>query len=104
MPGFTAYMGLLDIGQPKEGETIVVAACTGPVGSTVGQIGNLKGCRVIGVAGGREKCRYAVETQGFDACIDHNADDFVQQLEKACRNGIDIYYENVGGTVFDSVL
>lgn len=104
MPGFTAYMGLLDIGQPKEGETIVVAAATGPVGSTVGQIGKLKGCRVIGVAGGSDKCRYAVETQGFDACIDHKADDFAEQLEKACPDGIDIYYENVGGKVFDAVM
>ncbi|HUH56897.1 MAG TPA: zinc-binding dehydrogenase, partial [Pseudomonadales bacterium] len=97
MPGFTAYMGLLDIGKPKSGETLVVAAATGPVGSTVGQIAKLKGCRVVGVAGGAEKCRYAVKTQGFDACIDHRADDFAQQLANACPQGIDIYYENVGG-------
>ncbi|WP_072568507.1 MULTISPECIES: NADP-dependent oxidoreductase [unclassified Enterobacter] len=104
MPGFTAYMGLLDIGQPKSGETLVVAAATGPVGATVGQIGKLKGCRVVGVAGGEEKCRYAVEKLGFDACIDHRADDFAEQLKKACSEGIDIYYENVGGKVFDAVL
>lgn len=104
MPGFTAYMGLLDIGQPKAGETLVVAAATGPVGSTVGQIGKLKGCRVVGVAGGEEKCRYAVEKMGFDACIDHRADDFAEQLKNACPQGIDIYYENVGGEVFDAVL
>ncbi len=104
MPGFTAYMGLLDIGQPKAGETLVVAACTGPVGATVGQIGKIKGCRVVGVAGGPEKCRHAVETLGFDACIDHKAEDFAQQLALACPDGIDIYYENVGGKVFDAVL
>lgn len=104
MPGFTAYMGLLDIGQPKTGETLVVAAATGPVGATVGQIGKIKGCRVVGVAGGPEKCAYAVQTLGFDACLDHRADDFAQQLAQACPQGIDIYYENVGGKVFDAVL
>ncbi|MDC5804949.1 NADP-dependent oxidoreductase [Vibrio europaeus] len=104
MPGFTAYMGLLDIGQPKAGDTLVVAAATGAVGSMVGQIGKLKGCRVIGVAGGEEKCRYAVEKLGFDLCIDHKADDFEQQLAAACNQGIDIYFENVGGKVFDAVM
>ncbi|PKF50352.1 NADP-dependent oxidoreductase [Enterovibrio nigricans] len=104
MPGFTAYMGLLDIGQPKEGDTVVVAAATGPVGATVGQIAKLKGCNVVGVAGGEEKCRYAVETLGFDICIDHKADDFAEQLTAACSKGIDVYYENVGGKVFDAVM
>lgn len=104
MPGFTAYMGLLDIGQPQAGETLVVAAATGPVGATVGQIGKIKGCRVIGVAGGEEKCRHAVDVLGFDACLDHRADDFAEQLAKACPQGIDVYYENVGGKVFDAVL
>ena len=104
MPGFTAYMGLLDIGQPKSGETLVVAAATGPVGATVGQIGKIKGCHVVGIAGGAEKCRHAVEVLGFDRCIDHHADDFAQQLKQACPEGIDIYYENVGGKVFDAVL
>tara|TARA_Y100000588_G_scaffold329523_1_gene365811 strand:+ start:2528 stop:3559 length:1032 start_codon:yes stop_codon:yes gene_type:complete len=104
MPGFTAYMGLLDIGQPKEGDTLVVAAATGPVGATVGQIGKLKGCRVIGVAGGQEKCLYAKEVLGFDECIDHKADDFAEQLAKACDKGIDVYFENVGGKVFDAVM
>jgi NADPH-dependent curcumin reductase CurA len=104
MPGFTAYMGLLDIGQPKAGETLVVAAATGPVGATVGQIGKIKGCRVVGVAGGSEKCRHAVDTLGFDACLDHHASDFAEQLAKACPQGIDIYFENVGGKVFDAVL
>lgn len=104
MPGFTAYMGLLDIGEPKPGDTIVVAAATGPVGATVGQIGKIKGCRVVGIAGGEEKCRYAKEVLGFDQCIDHKAEDFVQQLINACDKGIDVYYENVGGKVFDAVL
>jgi hypothetical protein len=104
MPGFTAYMGLLDIGQPKPGETLVVAAATGPVGATVGQIGKLKGCRVVGVAGGSEKCRYAKAVLGFDECLDHRASDFAQQLGQACEKGIDIYFESVGGKVFDAVL
>jgi NADPH-dependent curcumin reductase CurA len=104
MPGFTGYMGLLDIGKPQSGETLVVAAATGPVGATVGQIGKLKGCHVVGAAGSTEKCRHAVDVLGFDACIDHKAPDFGQQLEAACPDGIDIYYENVGGKVFDAVL
>ncbi len=104
MPGFTAYMGLLDIGQPKKGDTLVVAAATGPVGATVGQIGKLKGCRVIGVAGGEEKCRHAKEVLGFDECIDHKAEDFAEQLAVACDKGIDVYFENVGGKVFDAVM
>lgn len=104
MPGFTAYMGLLDIGQPKAGETLVVAAATGPVGATVGQIGKIKGCRVVGIAGGEEKCRYAKQVLGFDECLDHKADDFAHQLAQACPQGIDVYYENVGGKVFDAVL
>ncbi|EGQ9231976.1 MULTISPECIES: NADP-dependent oxidoreductase [Vibrio] len=104
MPGFTAYMGLLDIGQPKPGETIVVAAATGPVGATVGQIGRIKGCRVVGIAGGEEKCRYAKEVLGFDECIDHKAEDFAEQLKNACDKGIDVYFENVGGKVFEAVM
>ena len=104
MPGFTGYMGLTDIGQPKKGETLVVAAATGPVGATVGQVGNQLGLRTIGVAGGAEKCAYAVNELGFDVCLDHKADDFAEQLKAACPDGIDIYYENVGGKVFDAVL
>ncbi len=104
MPGFIAYMGLLDIGQPKQGETLVVAAATGPVGATVGQIGKLKGCHVVGVAGGSEKCKYAKEVLGFDECLEHKSSDFAQQLTQACPKGIDIYFENVGGKVFDAVL
>ncbi|WP_346825452.1 NADP-dependent oxidoreductase [Serratia inhibens] len=104
MPGFTAYMGLLDIGRPQPGETVVVAAASGAVGSVVGQVAKLKGCRVVGVAGGAEKCRYVVEELGFDACVDHRAADFAEQLAAACPQGIDIYYENVGGAVFDAVM
>ena len=104
MPGFTGYMGLLDIGQPKKGETLVVGAATGPVGATVGQIGKLKGCHVVGVAGGAEKCQYAKEVLGFDECLDHRAEDFAEQLGRSCTRGIDIYFESVGGKVFDAVL
>ncbi len=82
----------------------MVAAATGPVGGTVGQIAKLKGCRTVGIAGGSEKCRYAVETLGFDVCLDHRAPDFAEQLAQACSQGIDVYYENVGGKVFDAVL
>jgi NADPH-dependent curcumin reductase CurA len=104
MPGFTAYMGLLDIGQPQAGETVVMAAATGAVGSVVGQIAKLKGCRVVGIAGGPAKCEIGTETFGFDLCIDHHAADFSDQLKKACPNGIDVYFESVGGKVFDAVL
>ncbi len=104
MPGFTAWAGLLEIGQPQAGETIVVAAATGPVGSTVGQIGKIKGCRVVGIAGGAEKCAHAVERLGFDACIDHRSEHFVDELARALPDGIDVYFENVGGAVFDAVL
>jgi hypothetical protein len=104
MPSFTAYVGLLDIGEPKPGETVVVAAATGAVGSVVGQIAKLKGARAVGIAGGAAKCRYATEQLGFDACIDHRAPDFFEQLERACPNGIDVYFENVGGKVFETVM
>jgi NADPH-dependent curcumin reductase CurA len=104
MPGLTAYAGLTEIGQPKPGETIVVAAATGPVGSTVGQIGKILDCRVVGIAGGHDKCAYAVKTLGFDACVDHKRDDLAALLAKACPKGIDVYFENVGGKVLDAVL
>ena len=104
MPGFTGYMGLTDIGKPKKGETLVVAAATGPVGATVGQVGKQYGTRTVGVAGGADKCEFAVNELGFDVCIDHKADDFAEQLKAACPDGIDIYYENVGGHVFDAVM
>ncbi len=104
MPGFTGYMGLTDIGKPQKGETLVVAAATGPVGATVGQVGKHYGVRSVGIAGGKEKCNFAVNELGFDICIDHHADDFADQLKAACPDGIDIYYENVGGKVFDAVM
>ncbi len=104
MPGMTAYVGLLDIGKPKEGETVVVSAAAGAVGSAVGQIAKMKGCRVVGVAGSREKCEHVVKELGFDACVNHKAEDLVQALEKACPRGIDIYFENVGGGVLAAVL
>jgi NADPH-dependent curcumin reductase len=104
MPGFTAYMGLLDIGQPVAGETVVVAAASGAVGSVVGQVAKIKGCYVVGIAGGAEKCRYVVDELGFDFCVDHLAPDLPGRLAAACPKGIDVYFENVGGAVFDAVL
>jgi NADPH-dependent curcumin reductase len=104
MPGFTAWAGLTQIGQPKKGETVCVAAATGPVGATVGQIARLMGCHVVGIAGGPEKCAHAVGNLGFDACIDHKSADFADKLKAAAPKGIDVYFENVGGAVFDTVL
>jgi NADPH-dependent curcumin reductase CurA len=104
MPGMTAYTGLLNIGQPKAGETVVVAAATGPVGSLVGQIAERKGARAVGIAGGPEKCAFLRDTLGFDAAVDHRAEDFPEALAAACPDGIDVYFENVGGAVFDAVL
>jgi len=104
MPGMTAYMGLLNIGQPKEGETLAVAAAAGPVGSAVGQIAKLKGCRAVGIAGGKEKTDYLTRELGFDAAVDHRSPTFKDELKAACPNGIDIYFENVGGAVWDAVL
>jgi NADPH-dependent curcumin reductase CurA len=103
MPGMTAYVGLLDIGQPRPGETVVVSAASGAVGSLVGQIAKLKGCRAVGVAGGPEKCRYVVEELGLDACVDHRAPALRQALADACPAGIDVYFENVGGAVQEAV-
>jgi NADPH-dependent curcumin reductase CurA len=104
MPGLTAYVGLLDIGQPQAGDTVVLAAATGAVGSVVGQIAKLKGCRVVGIAGGAEKCQYAVEQLGYDACISHYDDDMAEQLANACPQGIDVYFENVGGSSWEAVM
>lgn len=104
MPGFTAYMGLLDIGRPVAGETVVVAAASGAVGSVVGQIAKIQGCTVVGIAGGEEKCRYVVDELGFDCCVDHHSDDLPGRLAAECPKGIDVYFENVGGAVFDAVL
>jgi NADPH-dependent curcumin reductase len=103
MPGMTAYVGLLDIGQPKPGETVVVAAASGAVGSVVGQIAKIRGCRAVGIAGGAEKCRFVAGELGFDACVDHRAPDFASRLEAACAKGIDVYFENVGGVVQQTV-
>jgi len=103
MPGMTAYAGLLEIGRPKPGETVAVAAASGAVGSVVGQIAKIKGCRAVGIAGGPEKCRYVVQELGFDACIDHRAADFARQLQVACPAGVDVYFENVGGAVQQAV-
>ena len=104
MPGFTAYMGLLDIGKPQAGETRVVGAATGPVGATVGQIGKLKGCRVVGIAGGAEKCRFLVEELGFDGAIDYKNEDLAAGLKRECPKGIDVFFDNVGGEILDTVL
>ncbi|MEZ7973863.1 MAG: NADP-dependent oxidoreductase [SAR324 cluster bacterium] len=103
MPGVTAYTGLLNIGQPKKGETVVVAAASGAVGSVVGQIAHIKGARAVGIAGSEEKCKFVTEELGFDACVNHNSPDFGEALKVACADGIDVYFENVGGKVFETV-
>ena len=103
MPGVTAYTGLLNIGQPKKGETVVVAAASGAVGSVVGQIARIKGARAVGIAGSAEKCKFVTEELGFDACVNHNSPDFAEALKVACADGIDVYFENVGGKVFETV-
>jgi NADPH-dependent curcumin reductase CurA len=104
MPGLTAYAGLLEIGNPKPGETVVVSAASGAVGSVVGQIARIKGARAVGIAGGEKKCRYVTEELGFDECVDHRAADFPDRLKAACPKGVDVYFENVGGAVFEAVL
>jgi NADPH-dependent curcumin reductase CurA len=104
MPGMTAYVGLLDIGQPKPGETVLVSAASGAVGAVVGQLAKIKGCRAVGIAGSPEKCRYVVDELGFDACINYKTDDLVPALRGACPKGVDIYFENVGGPVFAAAL
>ncbi len=104
MPGMTAYAGLLEIGKPQPNETVVVSAASGAVGSIVGQIARIKGARAVGIAGGDKKCRYVKEELGFDDCVDHRAHDFPDRLKAACPKGIDVYFENVGGPVFEAVL
>ena len=104
MPGMTAYTGLLEIGKPQPGETVVVAAASGAVGSAVGQIAKIKGARTVGIAGGKEKCDYVKSVLGFDDCLDHRDPDLAARLKDACPKGIDVYFENVGGTVFDAVF
>ena len=104
MPGFTAYAGLNLIGKPKPGETVVVAAASGPVGSLVGQLAGLAGARAVGIAGGGDKCGYVLEELKFDAAVDHRAPNFAEKLKDACPDGIDVYFENVGGAVWQAVL
>jgi len=104
MPGFTAWVGLLDIGQPRAGDTVVVAAATGAVGAVVGQLAKRAGARVVGIAGGADKCTFAVDALGLDACLDRRAPDLADRLAAACPHGIDVYFENVGGEVLDAVL
>jgi NADPH-dependent curcumin reductase CurA len=104
MPGVTAWAGLLQIGQPKPGETVVVSAAAGAVGSVVGQIAKLKGCRAVGIAGGPDKCRHVVEDLGFDACVDYKSRAFTEELKAAVPAGVDVYFDNVGGPILDAVL
>lgn len=104
MPGLTAYFGLLRVGLPKEGETVVVSGAAGAVGMVVGQIAKIKGCRVVGIAGGPEKCQYVVDELGFDACIDYKNENIYKALKANCPDGVDLYFDNVGGEILDAVL
>jgi NADPH-dependent curcumin reductase CurA len=104
MPGMTAYFGLLDVGQPKAGETVVVSAAAGAVGTVAGQIAKIKGCRVVGVAGGTDKCHYVVDELGFDAAIDYKQEHVRKELREHCPNGIDVYFDNVGGEILEAAL
>ena len=104
MPGMTAYFGLKEIGQPKAGETLVVSAASGAVGSVVGQLAKLWGARAVGVAGGREKCAYVKDELGFDGCLDYKAGNLAAALKEACPKGVDVYFDNVGGEILDTVL
>lgn len=104
MPGITAWFGLFEIGRPKAGETVVVSAASGAVGSVVGQLAKIKGCRAVGIAGGRAKCDYVVQELGFDACIDYKAGNLLEKLQQACPNGVDVHFENVGGEILDTLL
>jgi len=104
MPGMTAYFGLLDVGKPRPGDTVVVSAAAGAVGSVVGQIAKIKGCRAVGIAGGAQKCQFVVNELGFDAAIDYKNEDVVVALRKHCPNGIDVYFDNVGGEILDAAL
>jgi NADPH-dependent curcumin reductase CurA len=104
MPGLTAYFGLLEVGKPREGDTVVVSGAAGAVGSLVGQIAKIKGCQVVGLAGGEEKCRMLVDELGFDAAIDYKNDDVPKALREHCPKGIDVYFDNVGGTILEACL
>ena len=104
MPGMTAYFGLLEVGQPKSGDTVVVSGAAGAVGQTVGQVAKHKGCRVVGIAGGKEKCNFVVNELGFDACIDYKNESVRESLKRHCPKGVDVYFDNVGGEILDDVL
>src|ERR1043165_1340753 len=104
MPGMTAYFGLKELGQPKAGETVVVSAASGAVGSVVGQLARILGCRAVGIAGGPAKCEYVRKDLGFDACVDYKAGDLGAALKDACPKGVDVYFDNVGGEIFDTLL
>jgi hypothetical protein len=104
MPGMTAYFGLLDIGQPKPGETVVVSGAAGAVGTVVGQIAKINGCTVVGIAGGAKKCNYIVKELGFDSAIDYKSEDVRKSLRNHCPNGVDVYFDNVGGDILDAAL
>lgn len=104
MPGLTAYAGLIDLGEPKEGDVLVVSSATGGVGSMVGQIGKVKGCHVVGIAGSAEKCKWAVENAGFDVCLNYREEDLPSALDKSCPDGVDIYFDNVGGNILETVM
>ena len=104
MPGMTAYFGLLDIGRPQEGETVLVSGAAGAVGGLVGQIAKLKGARAVGIAGGAEKCRHAIEQLGFDAMIDYKSEDVAARIREHCPQGVDVYFDNVGGEILDAAL
>ena len=104
MPGMTGYFGLMDVGQPKAGETVVVSGAAGAVGQTVGQVAKIKGCRVVGIAGGAAKCEWVVKELGFDACIDYKGGSVRDGLKQHCPDGVDIYFDNVGGEILDTVL
>jgi len=104
MPGMTAYFGLLEIGKPQPGETVVVSGAAGAVGTVVGQLAKIKGCRVVGIAGGKQKCDYLTQTLGFDAAIDYKSEDVKKALRQHCPKGVDVYFDNVGGDILDIVL
>ncbi|MGD9723132.1 MAG: NADP-dependent oxidoreductase [Pirellulales bacterium] len=104
MPGMTAYFGLLEVGRPLAGDTVVVSGAAGAVGSVVGQIAKIKGCRVVGIAGGRDKCRYVVDELGFDAAIDYKSESLKDALRQHCPKGVNVYFDNVGGEILDTVL
>jgi NADPH:quinone reductase-like Zn-dependent oxidoreductase len=104
MPGMTGYFGLLDVGQPKPGETVVVSGAAGAVGQTVGQVAKIKGCRAVGIAGGKAKCDFVVNELHYDACIDYKGGDVKDGLKAHCAKGVDVYFDNVGGEILDTVL